>query len=82
MRTVIIDNCDRIRSLQKEIVDLHHKGRSDLFKTEARYFTEEAFSERLNYPKHTIYTAGTDNREVVGYAFALGYFLQKSFYIH
>ena len=33
-------------------------------------FTKEAFAERLNDPKHTIYIAETDNGEVVGYAFA------------
>ena len=47
IRTAVIDDCERIRPLQKEIADLHHKGRPDLFKTEARYFTREAFAERL-----------------------------------
>ncbi len=70
IRTAVIEDCERIRPLQKKIADLHHKGRPDLFKTEARYFTKEAFSERLNDPKHTIYIAETDNGEVVGYAFA------------
>lgn len=39
IRTEVIDDCERIRPFQKEIADLHHKGRPDLFKTEARYFT-------------------------------------------
>ena len=70
IRTAVMDDCERIRPLQKEIADLHHKGRPDLFKTEARYFTRESFSERLNDPKHTVYIAETDKGEVVGYAFA------------
>lgn len=70
IRTAVIDDCERIRPLQKEIADLHHNGRPDLFKTEARYFTKEAFAERLSDSKHTIYIAETDNGEVVGYAFA------------
>lgn len=70
IRNAVIDDCERIRPLQKEIADLHHKGRPDLFKIEARYFTKEAFAERLNDPKHTIYIAETDNGDVVGYAFA------------
>lgn len=65
-----MEDCERIRPLQKEIADLHHKGRPDLFKTEARYFTREAFAERLNDPNHTIYIAEADHDEVVGYAFA------------
>jgi hypothetical protein len=32
---------EKIRPLQKEIADLHHDGRPDLFRTEARYFTDE-----------------------------------------
>ena len=67
IRTAVIDDCERIRPLQKEIADLHHNGRPDLFKTEARYFTKEAFAERLSDSKHTIYIAETDNGEVVGY---------------
>lgn len=70
IRTAVIEDCKRIRPLQKEIADLHHKGRPDLFKTEARYFAKEAFAERINDPKHTIYIAETDNGEVAGYAFA------------
>lgn len=66
----INEDCKRIRLLQKEIADLHHNGRPDLFKTEARYFTKAVFAERLNDPRHTIYIAETDTGEVVGYAFA------------
>lgn len=70
IRDAVMEDCERIRPLQKEIADLHHKGRPDLFKTEARYFTREAFAERLNDPNHTIYIAEADHGEVVGYAFA------------
>lgn len=70
LRTAVIGDCERIRPLQKEIADVHHNGRPDLFKTEARHFTREAFAERLKNPSHTIYIAETDTGEVVGYAFA------------
>lgn len=70
IRNAVIDDCECIRPLQKEIADLHHKGRPDLFKTDPRYFTKEAFGERINNPKHTILIAETDSGEVVGYAFA------------
>lgn len=70
IRTAVAEDCERIRPIQEEIANLHHKGRPDLFKTEARYFTEETFMERLNDPKHTVYIAETDQGEVVGYAFA------------
>lgn len=70
IRNAVIEDCERIRPLQKEIADLHHDGRPDLFKTEARYFTQEAFTERLNDPNHTVLIAQTDEGQVVGYAFA------------
>ena len=47
IRFAVIEDCKCIRPLQKEIADLHHKGRPDLFKTEARYFTKKEFEERL-----------------------------------
>lgn len=70
IRNAVQEDCARIRPLQKEIADLHHQGRPDLFKEEARYFTEEAFSERLTSPKHTVLIAETEDGTVVGYAFA------------
>ena len=70
IRNAVIEDCERIRPLQKEIADLHQNGRPDLFKTEPRYFTREAFWDRLNDPKHTVLIAETEDGQVVGYAFA------------
>lgn len=70
IRSAVLKDCEGIRPLQKEITDLHHNGRQDLFKTEPRYFTREAFEERLNDPQHFIFIAETDKGDIVGYAFA------------
>lgn len=70
IRTAVPEDCQRIRPLQTEIAHVHHEGRPDLFKTEARYFTQEAFDQRLNDPKHTVFIAQADDGSVVGYAFA------------
>lgn len=70
IREAVSQDCENIRPLQKEIAQLHHNGRPDLFKNEPRYFTREAFEERLSDPKHFIFIAETDNGDVVGYAFA------------
>ena len=70
IRNAVQEDCARIKPLQKEIADLHHEGRPDLFKTEARYFTEESFAERLNDPKHSVFIAEAEDGTVVGYAFA------------
>lgn len=70
IRPAVPEDCERIRPLQKEIADLHRNGRPDLFKAEARYFTQEAFDQRLTDPNHTAFIAQTDEGSVVGYAFA------------
>ncbi len=62
-------DCAKIRPLQKEIADLHHAGRPDLFREEARYYSNEDFAGMLNDPQHFIFIA-EDAGEVVGYAFA------------
>lgn len=70
IRNAVSEDRIRIRPLQKQIADLHHKGRPDLFKTEARYFTPEDFAQRLEDPDHTVLIAQTPEGAVVGYAFA------------
>lgn len=70
IRAAVPGDCSRIRPLQKEIADLHYEGRPDLFKTEARFFTPESFTKRLEDPNHTVLIAESSDGEVVGYAFA------------
>ena len=70
IRNAVPEDCQRIRPLQKEIAQLHHEGRPDLFKTEARYFSEEDFLHRLQNENHTVLIAEGKDGQVVGYAFA------------
>ena len=70
IRNAVPEDRERIMPLQKEIADLHHAGRPDLFRTDARYFTESAFAERLKDSEHTIFIAEAEDGTVVGYAFA------------
>lgn len=70
IRPAVLADCERIRPLQQEIADLHYRHRPDLFKKEARFFTEQAFADRLNDPNHTVLIAESQHGEVAGYAFA------------
>ena len=70
IRPAVAEDCARIRPMQAEIAALHHEGRPDLFRTEARFFTQEAFDQRLGDPAHTVLIAQTADGQVVGYAFA------------
>ncbi len=69
VRRAIPSDRTAILPLQKEIADLHHEGRPDLFRTEARYYTEDEFSAKLNHPDHRIFIAEADG-VVAGYVFA------------
>ena len=69
IRPAVPEDCFRIRPLQQEIVELHHQGRPDLVKDEARFFTGETFLKRLEDPNHTVLIAETAEGEVVGYVF-------------
>ena len=69
IRAAVAEDRIRIRPLQKEIAELHHEGRPDLFKNEPRYFTEEAFAQRIQDPNHAVLIAETERGDVVGYAF-------------
>lgn len=69
IRGAALSDREKIRILQKEIADLHYKGRPDLFKKEARYFTDEGFKERLGNPDEYVFIAEKDGA-VIGYAFA------------
>ena len=69
-RPSVPEECEGSRPRQKEIAHLLHKGRPDLFKTEALYFTKDAFADRLNDPKLTNFIAESETGKVVGYAFA------------
>lgn len=70
IRTAVREDCKKIRPLQQEIADLHRNSRSDLFKTEPKFFTPETFSELLDKPDYYTYIAETETGEVVGYVFS------------
>ncbi|HNX15130.1 MAG TPA: GNAT family N-acetyltransferase [Oscillospiraceae bacterium] len=69
IRSSVLEDCEKIRPLQKEITDLHHNSCPDLLKTEPKFFTPEAFLELLNKPDYFTYIAESEAGEVVGYAF-------------
>lgn len=71
IRKAVQADCTKIRPLQKQIADLHHEGKPNMFKAEARYHSEEAFAKMLADPEHFIYIAEDDAGRVVGYAFAV-----------
>ncbi len=68
IRRAVMDDRIRIMPLQREIAGLHHDGRPDRFREEARYYSEEDFFAKLTHPDHRIFIAETDG-EIAGYVF-------------
>ncbi len=69
-RRAVMDDRLKIIPLQKEIADLHRNGRPDLFRTEARYYSEGDFFAKLTHPDHRIFIAEVDG-DIAGYVFAV-----------
>lgn len=69
IRNAVIGDNIKIHPLQDEIAALHHDGRPDLFRTEARYYSDDIFAELLSDRDQFIYIAESGS-EIVGYAFA------------
>lgn len=69
IRPAELSDREKIKPLQKEIADLHHEGRPDLFRTEARYYIEESFSDRMSKEGAVVYVAEHEG-EIIGYVFA------------
>ena len=69
IRPAVATDREQLRPLQKEIAELHHAGRPDLFRTEARYFTPEEFAQRLSEDMYVNLIAQDASGQVIGYAF-------------
>ncbi|MBO5221680.1 MAG: GNAT family N-acetyltransferase [Clostridia bacterium] len=69
IRKARTDDCEKIRPLQKEIADLHYKGRPDIFREQPPYFSEEDFARMCEDQSAVSLIAKTEEGEVVGYAF-------------
>lgn len=69
-KAVMSDNI-KLRSLQDQIAKLHFAGRPDLFKSTARYYTDEDFKAKLENSDQYIFAAIDETEKIVGYAFAV-----------
>ena len=67
VRKAVLEDCHRILPLQEQIAKLHILGRPDLFKNEARTYTEELFETWLDSPTHVLVIAEVDE-EIAGYS--------------
>lgn len=60
-----------INSLLCQVLMVHHNGRPDLFKANAKKYTDEELSEIINDDSRPIFVGVNDGGEVLGYAFCV-----------
>lgn len=60
-----------IGNLLCQVLNVHHSGRPDLFKANARKYTDEELEEILKDPKRPVFVATNEQDEVLGYAFCV-----------
>ena len=63
-------NADGINKLLKQVLDVHHNGRPDIFKAGVKKYTDEELLEIIKDDTRPIFVALKDG-EVLGYAFCI-----------
>ena len=60
-----------IDKLLRQVLDIHHQGRPDLFKANAKKYTDAQLSEILSNDQTPIFVAVDEQEKVLGYAFCM-----------
>ena len=58
-----------LQSLLRQVLMVHHNGRPDLFKPNAKKYTDEELKEIIGNDMSPIFVGVDENDEVLGYAF-------------
>lgn len=70
IRRADIKDTDKIKELLSQVLEVHHKGRPDLFKTGCRKYTDSELHEIIADDMRPIFVAEIDGT-VYGYAFCV-----------
>ncbi len=62
---------DGLNKLLLQVLMVHHNGRPDLFKPNAKKYTDEELKEIIADDKKPIFVAVDESEEVLGYAFCV-----------
>ena len=60
-----------INDLLRQVLEVHHKGRPDLFKGGAKKYTDSELSEIIADDRRPIFVAVNEENKVLGYAFCV-----------
>lgn len=65
------EDLDGINKLLHEVLLIHHKGRPDLFKADAKKYSDEELLEIIEDDAKPIFVGVDENEDILGYAFCL-----------
>ena len=62
---------DGINKLLRQVLMVHHNGRPDLFKADAKKYTDAELLEIIRNDKKPVFVAVDEQNQVLGYAFCI-----------
>ncbi len=71
IRRATAQDMDGINSLLRQVLEVHHQGRPDLFKANAKKYTDEELLAIIEDEKRPIFVAVDETEKVLGYAFCV-----------
>lgn len=71
IRRACVSDMDGINSLLHQVLTVHHDGRPDLFKPNAKKYTDEELAVMIGDDTRPIFVAVDDDDCVAGYAFCV-----------
>ncbi|MBQ8388114.1 MAG: GNAT family N-acetyltransferase [Clostridia bacterium] len=71
VRRATVADIPRINDLLRQVLEVHHSGRPDLFRGGAKKYTDEQLEIIVNDDTRPIFVAEDTNGRVVGYAFCI-----------
>ena len=71
IRRACKEDIAEIQNLLRQVLMVHHNGRPDIFKPNAKKYTDEELAEIIEDDQKPIFVAVDDSDEVLGYAFCV-----------
>ena len=71
IRRAVIGDIDKLSDLLRQVLDVHHTARPDIFRAGAKKYTEAELTEILQDSQRPIFVYEDDERGVCGYAFCI-----------
>ena len=71
IRRAELKDMSGINNLLRQVLMVHHKGRPDIFKANAKKYTDEQLAELIQDDTKPIFVCVNESEEVLGYAFCV-----------